>query len=523
MIRRIPLQMALMFRPVATLSLALFVQSSAAQLSTNIPIFEYAIFYNLNMEINSGQPMEINGPVFCNQNIWEGSQFITFDSTVSAAGTNDTTALDPFSTGYQPQNGGATFSLPGQPTSGNQPLTIPIGSNTNSNPTNTEAILNLPAAGLGVPNAAGYAVTNQIYLYNESDLIISNAFNGTNWGSLTPTGNVLTVYFNDKFNAVQMKSVTNDFYILRTPAFTGGPIYTNFVFPDTLVNRLTRTNRCATNVLYAGWSFATNVTFYDYRESAVVQAIQIDVSQFDIWVTNNIATNGGGQYNAQCSSDKGHVIGSIYAYNSTPFNPTNLPAVRLINGQAMPSSYGLTVSTPQPLYVYGNYNVQQTNGGATSLGTNSTIYTYPAAILADAVTILSTNWNDGYTNEDPTGTTYGAGDTTVNAAMLEGIVQSFTDSGGTGHYSGGVENFLRLLEDWGSTGPSGHRPILTYNGSIVVMFPSIYATNLWGGGYYGVPQRNWAFDLNFSRPDGSGMPPLSPSSRALVRGNWSAY
>ena len=139
--------------------------------------------------------------------------------------------------------------------------------------------------------------------------------------------------------------------------------------------------------------------------------------------------------------------------------------------------------------------------------------------MADAVTILSTNWSDSYTNEDPTGTNYGAGDTTVNAAMLEGIVP--TNPNISGNYSGGVENFLRLLEDWGSTGHSGHNGILTYNGSIVVMFPSIYATNSWGGGYYGVPTRHWAFDLNFKTA--AGLPPCSPSSRALVRGNWSAY
>ena len=222
--------------------------------------------------------------------------------------------------------------------------------------------------------------------------------------------------------------------------------------------------------------------------------------------------------------DFGHGIGSIYVYNSVGLTTTKLPAVRLINGSCLPTNYpGLTVATPMPAYIYGNYNVQ-TNANAAlgnDLGTNRTTHTYPAAILADAITILSTNWIDSYTNELPSGTTHGAGDTTVNAAMLEGIVQ--TDPTITGDYSGGEENFLRMVEDWQTVGPSGHRAILTYNGSIVVMFPSIYATNHWQstGNYYNAPARSWAFDLNFQTA--AGLPPLTPSSKALIRGSWSAY
>jgi hypothetical protein len=46
------------------------------------PLFQYAIFYNVNMEIDPGAAMTITGPVFCNQNIWEGSAVCTFASTV---------------------------------------------------------------------------------------------------------------------------------------------------------------------------------------------------------------------------------------------------------------------------------------------------------------------------------------------------------------------------------------------------------------------------------------------------------
>ena len=129
--------------------------------------------------------------------------------------------------------------------------------------------------------------------------------------------------------------------------------------------------------------------------------------------------------------------------------------------------------------------------------------------MADAITILSSNWNDksytnGYALSSRTPTS-----TTINAAAYEGIVQS----SGT-NYSGGVENFLRLMENWGSSSP------VTYNGSIVVMFPSQYATNRWKpvGNYYNPPKRNWAFDVNFQSQN--GLPPLTPELRVMSRQSW---
>ena len=76
--------------------------------------------------------------------------------------------------------------------------------------------------------------------------------------------------------------------------------------------------------------------------------------------------------------------------------------MRLVNGSQLPADYpGLTVSTPQPVYIWKNYNVMRQGVSATP-GSTSTANTYPAAVLADAVTILSTNWNDTITNKNPT-------------------------------------------------------------------------------------------------------------------------
>ena len=130
-------------------------------------------------------------------------------------------------------------------------------------------------------------------------------------------------------------------------------------------------------------------------------------------------------------------------------------------------------------------------------------------MIADSINILSGNWSDGNGNKSLS--SRAATDTTVNAAFLAGIVPS-----GGGYYSGGIENFPRFLEDW-----SGHK--FTYNGSMVVMFPSQLATGPWKGtgtlyNIYNPPTRNWNFDLNFNDP--TKLPPLAPAVRAAIRGRW---
>jgi hypothetical protein len=54
------------------------------------------------------------------------------------------------------------------------------------------------------------------------------------------------------------------------------------------------------------------------------------------------------------------------------------------------------------------------------------------------------------------------------------------------------------------------------------MFPSQYATNSWitPGTYYQAPSRPWAFDTHFRSQ--SGLPPLTPQSKAVIRGQWNA-
>jgi hypothetical protein len=461
-----------------------------------IPMFQYAIFYNLDLEINPGATMTVNGKAHSNANIYatgasSGSP-LTFSDVVEAV-TKVYQHCGPNDPQNTSRNGNVIFlDTTNNPLSGASALTLPIG--TNNNPALAEGVLNLPPAGSGAPASAAYSLIGQSYTFNEADLVISNSATG-----LAGSGNTnISVYYQDPYNASALTKLSPDI------VFTNGVgVVTNSFF-----------------------SWVTNVTFYDFREFCKVQAVQIDVSKLRNWITNT-TTTGGNTYNNKNISDKGHWINGVYVYNKVPLiggNSTTtgqLPAVRLVNGSRLPSG-GLSVATPQALYVMGNYNVT-TNGVKSSLTLGSAVSnTVPAGLMGDAITIMTTNWNDTAAAYLKGGSlsSRGAADTTINAATLEGIVPSQLDAGGNKHYSGGVENFLRLLENWSTGHSGGGSAVLTYNGSIIVLFPSIYATNFWlsTGNYYNAPNRSWGFDLSFTNQ--SHLPPMTPQVRAVLRQSW---
>jgi hypothetical protein len=128
----------------------------------------------------------------------------------------------------------------------------------------------------------------------------------------------------------------------------------------------------------------------------------------------------------------------------------------------------------------------------------------PAAILADAVTVLSGSWNDSNNSGTGIGSRVATA-TTVKAAIMAGNVA--TESG---NYSGGVENFMRFLENW-----SGKD--FTFSGSIVCLWQSQYATHRWPGTgtVYNPPNRVWSYGIN-----AGSLPPGTPRVRLVNRVGW---
>jgi hypothetical protein len=444
-----------------------------------IPLYQFAIFYNMEMEINPGNNMTVNGRVHSNQDIYSsgagGSTYLTFGGSVDAANqvySNSGPWHSP-----PPRVGNVNFSNAPQSQVGT--IYVPVGAMTNNNPTNVLAILNQPptAYNPSLNPTAAYSTNGMVYYENAVDLVISNSANGV----AGTRGTNITVYYQNP---------------LAAQALTAIP-------PDV-------TNNSGTNV-YKSYSFVTNGSFYDYREGATVQSVDIDVGKLNTWLSGAGSTYDTQNTTGSTAKALNHHINSIYVINQVQNNVSQRPSVRMLDGQQLPSS-GLTVATAMPMYVEGNYNVT-TNGTAYSTTLGDVANTQGASLLADALTLLSSNWSDAY-NTNTALSSRNPSDTTLNAATLEGIVPS-TITGTTTNYSGGVENFLRLLENW-SAGNT-----VTYNGSIVVMFPSQYATNGWSvrPNTYSVPTRAWGFDVNFTSPN--GLPPLTPQATRLFRTTWS--
>ncbi len=117
-----------------------------------IPVFQFAIFYNGLLEFSDTATLVVSGPVHANSNIYVGSPAnLTFNSVVTTTGN----ITKPANAGYATNTWTGTTTYNGLPAPGfltGQPsLNLPIGTNSNSS-TNVQQILYPPP---GLPAAAG--------------------------------------------------------------------------------------------------------------------------------------------------------------------------------------------------------------------------------------------------------------------------------------------------------------------------------------------------------------------------------
>jgi hypothetical protein len=206
------------------------------------------------------------------------------------------------------------------------------------------------------------------------------------------------------------------------------------------------------------------------------------------------------------------VSGARHVLRLVDGNLGNLP-VRPDNGLG-----GFTVGSENPVYIWGNYN---TNSGDPIWSGGGDVSHSAAGIVADAVTMLSLNWNDENSTlsssaTEPWPNRQGA-TTYYRVAVAGGKSVNFpfpawenaTDYGfGT---DGGVHNFLRFLEDWQDPGAT-----LNYEGSLVSLYYSTYNTGTFKCCEYSVyqpPTRNYVFDPDFTLPQ--NLPPGTPMFRDI--------
>ena len=174
---------------------------------------------------------------------------------------------------------------------------------------------------------------------------------------------------------------------------------------------------------------------------------------------------------------------------------------------------GFTVASENPVYVQGDYNTGASDPYWTG-GTNNTPHS-AASIIADSVSLLSNNWNDLNSLNNPTTLANRTpANTYYRMAIAAGKNIPFPEPGWTPAVNkdfgtdGGMHNFLRLLENWGGT--------VYYDGSLVSMYYSEYDTGTFKccTTVYSAPTRQFYFDTLFLVP--SNLPPGTPMFQDIV-------
>ncbi len=403
----------------------------------NISPWAFAIFYNDLLEMHPGPPQIVNGAVHTNGSLYTAHNSLEFQGKTTFVGQweiafapGDTTHTGSISSPNWPSNLPPARDVPLQ-LFGFDPATIFSTTDGNQNNDGYREYIERPATGSSNPDP----IAEQRY-YNQADIKVE-----------VNASNVLTVRKRDG----------------STLSGTTGP----------------QADRDLYNAIVG--AITTNQTIQDNREAAQVRLVTLDVSLLKAAQTSGAIT----------PSFNGVIYLADTSAGASGASPKR--GVRLKNGGKLPNG-GLTVVSENPIYIQGDYNTgtntdgsnqPASNTGTDTQPTSGSYVRQPAAVIADAVNVLSNAWTDA--NSGNSLSSRVASPTTVNTAIMSGIVPT----GNGVSYSGGVENFPRFLENWTSKR-------FTYYGSMVEMYKSQQSIGQWGmGNVYNAPNRRWFFDTKF--------------------------
>lgn len=458
-------------------------------INSNTSIFQYSVFFQGNLELNPGTDTVINGDIIANGSIYMGpmsGRTLTINNKVRYL-------ADQYFN--QTSGGVTTYSNPTAPA---PPVTLVAPTFATSQAAQVETLgeqenllggIDATATAQGRPDLFGPAGNTNPATWTAGQL--AAAENNVYRSIVVPPPNAAasTEYPNasgstgdDSVIAVQR--AYNRAQLIITVETSGTTTFTKVV------------EGVSTNVtaLFTGVAAApTNVR--DLREGVDVKMTNINVSTLKTFLDS---------YRALTPADANYFnFNGILYVNLKSSTATAPAAIRLVNATAIPANgnAGFSVATNGGLYVQGNYNTD--NLIAKPDGTFRPI---PAMLIADAITVLSSNWSDANASGTLAVRQATSGTTTVNAGLLTGNVPSTTTS-----TSGGVQNLVRYLEDW-----SGRT--VAFYGSLGRLFTSTNFDAPYGGAgtIYNIPNRTFTFDTNMLE----NKPPGSPTTTAFSRGSF---
>ncbi len=467
---------------------------ATAVLSVNaqtIPLFQFGVFYESDLEILPGATMTFAGWVHTNGNLYVSSNTVNFQSQLTT----------PDSVFWNRKNSNQRLSGVKINNAGGTPVTLDFDSRSLSAPAfvtrsqqKFSGRLMTSAHGvrsLKLPLPANTPPVTLVLPQVASDVQMVKDVK-MSWKSdwyITVDASI--------FATVDTNTMKNNFCASITQVRTGS---------------LTLPSAAACKRIFKPRANA----FYEGREDLRPDLVDVYMDSLRIWSDSVPVTRAP------------RII--YFDFINTNTGTTNdYVAVRLRGAAKLPKpntsadTGGVSIVTERPMYILGDFN--------------TTVWR-PAALMADAITFLSnppnarmrdstglagrcssTNgWCDVMQQAMAQRTSAGSN---VNAAILAGHSATPCDYARAGcsgpAYGGGLENFPRFLENWSGV-------TSRYTGSLVSLYVNRYSAGLWGNSanvgygnqaYYTPPTRAWSFDVNFRFPD--RLPPGTPSVGTVLQ------
>jgi hypothetical protein len=354
------------------------------------------------------------------------------------------------------------------------------------------------------PPSSGLISASGVMNYVELDMANLATWLSANQSSLNLNNNTtgFTVYFSDRRGEQ------------KDNQGTGGVVRTGSYGYNDLVNPSNQAQGCPNTTIDQGEDLEGDGILRTYGHVETPPANPLTYISTGVWTGSATAGNVTAAYmvaNSNCPSviprpDNQYVMTQDARMNPPVFFRR---ALKIVDGQSLNFGTscgtvpcGITIATENPVYVQGDFNAPPDGSWSGS--------SVAAAIAGDAFTILSDNWNDENSFWQPYSTGGRTGvQTGIRAAVIAGKGIPFPEINNVQDFGtdGGVHNFLRYLEGWGST--------LHYMGSLVSFYYNRQAVGTYKSAVvYGAPTRDYNFDTNFTLGP-QYLPPNTPTLRSV--------
>ena len=416
-----------------------------------VPLFQFAAFYNKDLEILPGPTMTLSGPVHTNGSLWLycNSATLTISGQVTTAGDL-----------WRGRKDGSVT-----PSCNNQPVNI-------YDPLNPRTL---------VPSCPSRVMVSAAQIQPYNNMIQTRVQPVTVPGPdvFDPTPG--KVYW-DKADLRIVLNVNG-----ATPP---AAVSTQVFKADNTVDAAATATLLACAGAVSGKAVG-NSSMTNFRENKVIRLLDVDVRATLECLR---ASNWFGTGKLLNENSEGGLVFHLTVRGPNSAGSANAYGVRLRNAQQIrattngaPVPLGFTVVSDQAAYIMGDFN---------------SVNKIPASVMADSMNLLSNAWSDA-NSASGIGSRV-ASNTTYNAAFLAGTDSTggVEGAGGVGgYYNGGLENYPRMHEDW-----SGKT--MTYRGSFVSLGTALHVNGRWTAQSYSPPSRDWNYDTSFN--NAANLPPITP-------------